>query len=106
MAEKEITPQEAQKALKEQGIVLVDVRMPDEFLVAHAPGAVNIPLHDLSKKFEELRVKKGVYLICRSGRRSAFAQRMLSDAGIQNAYNVSGGMIDWISAGLPKERSK
>ena len=102
--EKEIIPQEAKKALQKSGVVFVDVRMPDEFSVVHVPGALNIPLHDLSKSFDSLRDKKEIYLICRSGRRSSFAQHMLADAGITNTYNVTGGMIDWIAAKLPNER--
>lgn len=102
-AEREIVPQEAHKALTKSGVLFVDVRMPDEFMVVHVPGAMNIPLHDLSKNLDALRGKE-IYLICRSGKRSSFAQRMLADAGITDTYNVTGGMIDWIAARLPNER--
>ncbi len=44
----------------------------------------------------------GHYLfICRSGGRSARAARIAQSLGFQNVYNLSGGMLKWIEAGLP-----
>ena len=41
-----------------------------------------------------------IYVICRSGNRSATATRALVAAGL-DAYNVAGGMNAWTDAGLP-----
>ena len=45
-----------------------------------------------------------VYVICRSGSRSAQASRVLTDGGHHNVYNVDGGMLAWEAAGFPATR--
>jgi rhodanese-related sulfurtransferase len=83
------------------GVALLDVREPDEWSDAHAPGAHHLPLGDLA--LERLPAAETVYVICRSGNRSAMATQALVEAGI-DAHNVDGGMISWTRAGLPVER--
>ena len=36
---KNITPQEARKLMKEEKVMVVDVREPDEYAEGHVPGA-------------------------------------------------------------------
>ena len=36
-----------------------------------------------------------IVVVCRSGRRSAHAVRLLIDAGFSNAYNLTGGLLAW-----------
>lgn len=80
------------------GVLLVDVREDSEWNGGHAPGAFHRPLGRL----DPTRLPKvdAVYLICRSGNRSARATRALLDAGF-DAHNVVGGMTAWTAAGLP-----
>jgi rhodanese-related sulfurtransferase len=82
-------------------IALLDVREPDEWADAHAPGAMHLPLGQLA--LEALPEAPTVYVICRSGNRSAMATKALVEAGI-DAHNVEGGMIAWTRAGLPVDR--
>jgi rhodanese-related sulfurtransferase len=78
--------------------VLVDVRTVDEFAEGHVPGAVNIPMDQLSKRAGELDKSQDVYLICRSGGRSARAAGQLAELGF-SPVNVEGGTLAWIEAG-------
>lgn len=82
--------------------ILVDVRNPDEFASGHAVGAINLPLPDLAQLMPKLEAYKGqtVYVICRSGARSATACKAMIPAGYQ-AINVEGGTLAWIAAGYP-----
>jgi len=94
------------KARMEAGdIVLVDVRQPSEYEAGHVPGARLIPLGELSGRLDELSAEKSgpVHLICKSGGRSARAQRSLVAAGFAEAINVRGGTSAWIAAGYPVE---
>ena len=87
------------------GVPLVDVRTPAEFASGHVPGAVNKPLGSLSPEDPWLAVHdKSVplYVICRSGGRSARAADALADAGF-HAINVLGGTGGWQAAGHPVE---
>jgi len=44
---------------------------------------------------------KPVALICRSGGRSAKAQKILAKEGYTTVINVEGGTLDWIKQDLP-----
>ncbi len=82
---------------------LLDVRQPDEYAQAHIPGAILIPLGELSRRIDELPRDREIICVCRSGNRSHSATRHLLSAGFQ-ASNLSGGMIHWSHAGLPVKK--
>ena len=82
------------------GAYLLDVRECEEWDAGHAPGAVHIPLGELGARYTELEQGRPVYVICRSGHRSAYAAHGLAGAG-WDASNVSDGMMGWQAAGLP-----
>jgi rhodanese-related sulfurtransferase len=82
------------------GIFLLDVREDDEWAAGHAPDAVHVRLSELSARSDEIPRDREVYVICRSGARSAYAAEALSGAG-WNTVNVSDGMTGWAVAGRP-----
>lgn len=82
------------------GAFLLDVREHDEWRAGHAPDAVHIPLGELGARYTELVQDRPLYVICRSGARSAYAALALAGAGWRT-HNVSDGMIGWQAAGLP-----
>lgn len=82
------------------GAWLLDVREDEEWTAGHAPGATHIPLGQLSARAAEVPQDTTIYVICRSGARSARAAVALSGAG-WTAVNVAGGMQDWAAAGRP-----
>jgi rhodanese-related sulfurtransferase len=81
--------------LVEAGATLVDVRTPEEFASGHLPGAVNIPVDELPRRFRELGEKqKPVVVYCRSGARSSRAEGVLEENGFQHVHNL-GPMSAW-----------
>jgi rhodanese-related sulfurtransferase len=88
--------------LRDGGVVLVDVRRPDEFEQVHVPGATLIPLQDVPERIEEIPSDTRVYLICATGSRSARAAEFLNRQGY-DTVNVAGGTKAWLEAGLPVE---
>lgn len=89
--------------LPTDGISLLDVREPDEWAAGHAPDAIHIPLGELPARVGELAGlpdDRPVYVICRSGGRSARATAWLN-AGGREAVNVAGGMKSWHTEGRP-----
>ena len=82
------------------GAALIDVREPHEYAEAHAPGAVLIPLGEVAERIDEVPTDRPVYVICRTGRRSATAVEHYRQRGI-DAVNVAGGTLAWIEAGQP-----
>jgi len=81
--------------------IVVDVRDPMETADGTIEGARLVPLADIAAILDELDDAANVYLVCRSGSRSAYATEVLIGAGKRGAKNVVGGMIAWAQAGLP-----
>jgi rhodanese-related sulfurtransferase/membrane protein YqaA with SNARE-associated domain len=88
-------------------LLLLDVRMPEEFTgeLGHIAGARNLPLDSLDTRSEELLAwqERPVMLVCHTDKRSAKAARILARKGFADLHVVSGGMVAWHAAGLPVE---
>lgn len=70
--------------IKEKKGTVVDVRTTEEFNVANAKGSVNIPLQELERRIDELKIlAKPLVLCCASGGRSARATQYLMQQGIE-----------------------
>ncbi len=82
------------------GVFLLDVREDDEWTAGHAPDAVHLRLGELGARVDELPRDREVYVICRSGARSAYAAQALAAGGVL-AVNVADGMTGWAVAGRP-----
>jgi rhodanese-related sulfurtransferase len=82
------------------GVYLLDVREDDEWVAGHAPDAVHVRLGELGARVGELPRDREVYVICRTGNRSAYAAQALIGGGL-NAINVADGMTGWAVAGRP-----
>jgi rhodanese-related sulfurtransferase len=82
------------------GALLFDVRETDEYLEAHAAGAVLVPLSELPSRVDDFPDDRQLLLICRSGARSMRAAEFLAEHG-RDVTNVSGGTLAWIAAGQP-----
>lgn len=84
-------------------VPILDVREEDEWAAGHAPGAVHIPMGQLPSRVAELAEldeQQPVYVICRTGGRSARVAAWLNASG-WDAVNVSGGMQSWVAEGKP-----
>lgn len=70
---------------------ILDVRTPEEFQEGHYPGAINIPLHELPVRLDEVRkMKQPIIAYCRSGSRSGMAVTILKQQGLGEVYNAGG----------------
>ena len=99
-----ITIQEAHQRLQDaQPPLLLDVRQPVEVAATAVPGAINIPLTELSRRMAELPPDQPILTICRSAHRSPIAARRLAKAGF-DVTDVAGGVTAWEKAGLPISR--
>jgi len=87
----------------DEGAVLIDVRTPQEYAEVHVPGAVLVPMDELGGRLAELEKDRRLYVICRSGHRSAAVCQALEPLGY-DAVNVAGGTIAWVRAGHPYEQ--
>ena len=85
-------------------IHLVDVRERAEYAGGRVKGANLLPLGEIEKRHTELDQAKPIYVMCRTGRRSAEAQRKLFALGYSDVVNVVGGFEAWKKQALPFER--
>lgn len=90
-------------AALDQGAAVVDVREPAEFREGHVPGAINIPMRQLSARLGELDRDRSVHMVCASGNRSSVMTDILTANGF-DAINVAGGTNAWIRSGRPIEK--
>lgn len=81
-----------------EGVTLLDVRELDEWAAGHAPEAVHIPMSELAGRLADLPTDNEVFVVCRSGGRSARVTAYLNANG-WDAKNVDGGMQLWQAAG-------
>jgi rhodanese-related sulfurtransferase len=93
-----------QENLGQANMTVVDVREFPEFASGRVSGAKLVPLGEIEKRYKEIDHNHTVYVMCRSGRRSAEAQKRLKALGFKDVVNVAGGMQAWQKAGLPVER--
>lgn len=86
--------------------LMVDLRTPPEFAIAHLPGAVNIPLPELVKRLDEVRPAEGHELLiyCLNGSRTRQAEPLLYAHDINNFYHLEGELEGWLQKNYPFEK--
>ncbi len=98
----EIDVMQLDAALRD-GATLVDVRELSEYAAGHVPGALPIPMGQLTNRMHELDKESLVHVICASGNRSSAMRDLLAAAGF-SAINVRGGTSEWARSGKTIER--
>ena len=84
-------------------IVVLDVRTEEEYNEGHVAGAVNVSHDTVKDNLAQLTQYKNstVVVYCRSGRRAAFAENILSTNGFNDLRHLTGDMNAWVEAKLP-----
>jgi rhodanese-related sulfurtransferase len=98
---------QAAELIKQEPVLILDVRTPEEYREGHIKGSVLIPVRELEKRAGEIsgHLEKPVLVYCRSGNRSVTASNILVSKGFRHLYHMKGGIKDWIRHGLPLEKS-
>ena len=77
--------------LKEGRYSLVDVRSNQEFVAAHLPGAIHIPMDALQFNLSLIHeLPRPIIVYCHSGYRSGIAVEFLQQHNIEGAINGGG----------------
>ncbi len=96
--------EQVRDGLSTQGILLVDVREPHEFVMGHIPGSISMPL----SRFDPAQLPTGegkrLVFSCAAGVRSLRAIDLAHAAGVDADTHYIGGFKDWIAAGGPVAR--
>ncbi|MAO08519.1 MAG: rhodanese [Alteromonas sp.] len=78
--------------------VILDVRTDMEVAQGMIPNAQQMDIQKTTvfmDKIKQLDASKNYYVYCRSGARSAQACMIMNSIGIENTYNLIGGILDW-----------
>ena len=113
---KEISIQDLKSKASNPHIILIDIREPDEYQAGYIEHAVNMPRGVLEMRIYqhpsvlqhcdtlvalEALSQHEIYLICRSGGRSALAALSLQNMGFPHVFSIAGGMQAWQDANFP-----
>jgi len=100
-----VTPDEAAATIADPppGLVVLDVRTPDEFAAGHLAGATMLDFYEPTFADELAELDRDVpYVIyCRSGNRSGQTRALMADLGFRSVEDIDGGVIAWQDAGMP-----
>lgn len=84
--------------------MIVDVRKPAEYAIAHIPGAINIPHTELAARLDELGHENGVLIYCFNGSRTRQAEHILYENDIDNVFHLEGTFEKWLQGSYPIEK--
>ena len=90
----EVEVLELKKMLKNNEVVLLDVREPYEIEICNVKGSLFIPMNEIPQNIEQLEKEKRYAVICHSGVRSLYVSNYLNSLGY-SALNVIGGIERW-----------
>lgn len=81
--------------------VIVDVRLPTEWMGLRIGQVINLPLNQLDYLSSKLDPTQPVVAVCNSAYRSNLALGILERKGFEKATSLKGGSQAWIDAGYP-----
>ena len=86
---------------KGEAPVIVDVRLPAEWMAMRIRTVLNMPLNHLAELSAQLDPAEPVVTVCNSAYRSSMAAGILERNGFKKPINLEGGSEAWIKAGFP-----
>ncbi|MDA8369957.1 MAG: metalloregulator ArsR/SmtB family transcription factor [Nocardiopsaceae bacterium] len=88
--------------LDEGSALVLDVRPEDEFAAGHLPGAVSIPVDELTRRLDEVPADTDIVAYCRGDYcvMAVDAVRVLRSHG-RRAYRLNEGLLEWRASGRP-----
>lgn len=102
-----LTREELLTRVREDSVVVLDVRPIEEYKAGHVPGAINIMLSELESYLETADTSREIVAYCRGPHciLSFDAVEKLRQHGIK-ASRLEDGFPEWQAAGLPTENTK
>lgn len=88
------------------GVVVLDIRTPQEFAAGHIRGArlVDFKAADFAEQLAKLDRKQKYLVHCASGRRSSQSLATFQELGFPRVVHLDGGFNSWAAAGNPVEK--
>lgn len=89
------------------GVIILDVRTPQEFSRGHIKGSTLLDIADREfvNRINLVQKDKTILLYCLTGSRSYAAANYMHSIGFKSIYNLQQGIMDWNRQGFPLEQS-
>ncbi len=87
--------------MKGEAPIIIDVRLPNEWMGIRIGNVVNIPLNTLYENSASIDTGESVVAVCNSAFRSSLAVGILERRGFKKAASMKGGSEAWMEAGYP-----
>lgn len=93
----EVTPEQVRDMQqRNESVVYLDVREPNEWNLGRLPHAIHLPRGNLETKVEGM-IDRGqrVVIYCARGNRSALAALTMKQMGYENVASMARGFLGW-----------
>ena len=101
----QIAPRALASWLREEPLLLLDVREAWEVAISAFPDALHMPMREIPARLDELAPQRSIVCICHHGARSAQVAQFLEHRGFERVYNLAGGIDAWareVDATVPR----
>lgn len=103
---KDLTAAEVKEFMRTTGedkYQLIDVRLEEEYIDEHLPGAILIPVGEIEEKVADIDPNRDIIFYCLSGKRSVAASVFIGTHPDFNGkiYNMLGGILAWDKHTVP-----
>lgn len=94
---KSITVNELKQLIdRDEQVQIIDIREEDERDICAIKGSVHIPMAEVLSNTDRLSKEGTVVIHCKAGDRASAVVLLLNTKhGIDNVYNLAGGIIAW-----------
>lgn len=83
---------------------VMDVRDPEEFASFRIPGAVSMPIDEISARLKEVPGGRAIVVVDHAGHQTPVAARVLGHLGRTDVKRLDGGILRWQSDGMQVSR--
>src|SRR5271157_76914 len=106
----EISREEIRRRLRDPSLTIVDVLPPSSYAEGHIPGAIGLPVEDVTTRAPLLLPERDAEIVVYCGGptcpRAERAASLLRDLGYSRVRHYHGGIAEWKEAGEALESSK
>jgi thiosulfate sulfurtransferase len=90
-----LSPEEAQRLMATNNLVIIDVRDHDNFAQGHIEGAIQLSVADMKTFCQNTPKNQPILVYCYHGISSQAVGQHLQDQGFLTVYSLIGGFEKW-----------
>ncbi|OAT30359.1 thiosulfate sulfurtransferase GlpE [Proteus myxofaciens] len=90
-----LSTEQAYQFLVSQSAILVDVRDPQSYRLAHATGAFHLTNETINAFLQDADFDTPIMVMCYHGNSSQGAAQYLVNMGFETVYSINGGFEAW-----------